>query len=96
MSPEEFKNLLEKKVAENRLIFEGAYATQLNSLLGLSKSEIDSITPGTTDLQTYDDLITLVKEASKANIQQAQLKQQIEELGEVAKKIAEKVPGLIA
>jgi len=95
MTPEEFKARMRKKMTENREAFEGAYKNELQALMGLSKSEIDAITPGTTDIETYDALITIVKEASRVNLAQAQLKQRIEELGAVAIKIAEKVPGLL-
>lgn len=95
MTPKEFKAKLRRKMAENREAFEGEYKDELQALMGLSKAEIDAITPGTTDLETYDALLTVVKEASRANLAQAELKQRIEELGEVALKIAEKVPGLV-
>ena len=96
MTPEEFRERLRQRVQENRQAFEGQYKEQINALMGLSKTEIDAITPDTTDLQIYDQLITVVKEASRANLAQAELKSRIEELGEVAIKIAEKVPSLLA
>ncbi|HCG6604309.1 TPA: hypothetical protein NJ227_001632 [Vibrio parahaemolyticus] len=95
MTPEEFKARVRQKMTENREAFEGEYKTELKALMGLSKSEIDAITPGTTDIEVYDALITIVKEASRVNLAQAKLKQRIEELGDVAIKIAEKVPGLL-
>jgi len=94
MDIEEFKRRLREKMAENREAFEGQYKDQLNGLMGLSKAEIDSITPDLTDLEIYDQLITVVKEASRVNLAQAELKSHIEELGEIAIKIAEKVPAL--
>tara|TARA_R110002074_G_C12435995_1_gene657259 strand:- start:68 stop:358 length:291 start_codon:yes stop_codon:yes gene_type:complete len=94
MTPEEFKARLQQKMTENREAFEGSYKDELAALMGLSKSEIDAITPGTTDMETYDKLITIVKEASRVNLSQAQLKQRIEELGEVAIRIAAKVSSL--
>lgn len=96
MDIEEFKRKLKGKMTENRQAFEGEYRGQIHGLMGLSKSEVDAITPGVTDIETYDRLITVVKEASKANLSQAELKNQIEELGAVALKIAEKVPSLAA
>ncbi|MCW8826477.1 MAG: hypothetical protein OQK78_08640 [Gammaproteobacteria bacterium] len=94
MTPEEFKLLLEGKIAKNREEFEGLYKSELNELMGLSKDEIELVTPGLTDMQIYDQLIIVVKEASRANIEQTQLVKSIQELGEVAVKIAKKVPGL--
>ena len=96
MTPEEFKERMRQKMTENREAFEGQYKDELKALMGLSKSEINAITPGTTDIETYDALITIVKEASRVNLAQAQLKHRIEELGTVAIKIAEKVPRLLA
>ncbi len=94
MDIEEFKRKLREKMAENRKAFEGEYKDQLNDLMGLSKEEIDAITSDNTDMEIYDQLITVVKEASRVNLSQAQLKQRIEELGEIAIKIAGKVPSL--
>ena len=96
MDIEEFKRKLREKMAEDRQAFEGEYKDQINGLMGLSKTEIDSITPDTTDLETYDQLITIVKEASRANLTQAQLIERIEDLGVIAVKIAKKVPALAA
>lgn len=96
MDIEEFKRKLKEKMAENRQAFEGEYKDQINDLMGLSKVEIDSITPDNTDMEIYDQLITVVKEASRVNLSQAQLKKRIEELGEIALRIAEKVPSLSA
>ena len=96
MDIEEFKRKLREKMAENRQAFDGEYKNQINDLMGLSRSEVDAITPDTTDMEIYDQLITVVKEASRVNLTQAQLKQRIEELGEIAVKIAAKVPSLAA
>ena len=96
MDIEEFKRKLKEKMAKNRQAFEGKYKDQLNELMGLSKSEIDAITPDNTDMEVYDKLITVVKEASRKNLSQAQLKQQIKDLGEIAVNIAAKVPSLTA
>lgn len=96
MDIEEFKRQLKDKMAENRAAFEGEYKEQLDQLMGLSRAEIDAIIPGNTDLLIYDQLITVVKEASRVNLTQAQLKERIEDLGEIALKIAEKVPTLAA
>lgn len=90
MTPEEFRKILKKSLAENRIKFQGTYKDQINELLGLSREEIDKITPDTTDLEIYDQLITVVKEASSANIKQAELKAHIEELGAIAVEISKK------
>lgn len=93
---EAFEVDLDATLTRGREAFMGIYKKQLDELVGLSRKEIDAITPGITDLQKYDELITVVKEASRVNLAQAQLKQQIENLGAVALKIAERVPSLAA
>lgn len=89
-----FRRKLEERARENRRSFEGQYANTLKELLGLSREEIDRITPGTTDLESYDALITVVKVASARNASQAALRERIVQLGEVAVRIAERVPSL--
>jgi methionine aminopeptidase len=89
-----FRKKLEERAKANRQAFEGRYRDEIEGLLGLSREEIDLITPDTTDLEIYDQLITVVKEASAANIAQAELKSRVMELGQVAILIAKQVPTL--
>ena len=91
---EAFDADLDATIERGRLAFKGKYKNELNELAGLSREEIDAITPDLTDLQKYDELITVVKEASRVNLAEAQLKQKIEKLGAVAVKIAKRVPSL--
>jgi len=91
---EAFRRSLRASLKKNREAFEGKYAEQIEGLLGLSREEIDLITPDATDMETYDQLVTVVKEASRANLRQAELKAQIEALGETAIAIAGKVGSL--
>ncbi len=88
------KNRFTDLFAEADAAFNGVYKNELNGLLGLSKEDIDSVTPDTTDLQMYLALIKVVELASKDNLSQAQLIEKIKELGEIAVKIAEKEPQL--
>jgi len=78
--------------AEAAAAFNGKYKKELNELTGLSKEEIDAITPGTSDLQMYSVLIKVVEQASKDNLSKAQLIENINELGGLAVKIAKKIP----
>lgn len=78
--------------AEADEAFNSKYKNELNGLMGLSRIEIDSVVPGTTDMQIYYVLIKVVEKASKDNLSQAQLIEDIKELGDVAVKIAKKVP----
>jgi len=92
MTENRFSNLF----AEADAAFNGKYKKELNALTGLSKEEIDSVTPVTTDLQIYSVLIKVVEKASKDNLSQAQLISNIKELGDLAVKIAKKVPQFAA
>ncbi|NIR58272.1 MAG: hypothetical protein GWO02_01490 [Gammaproteobacteria bacterium] len=96
MDVEEFRRSLREDLEKNRRAFEGKYKAELDELLGLSREEIDRLVPGTTDLATYERLITVVKEASRANVEQAELKARVEELGDIAIRIARHVPSLAA
>lgn len=89
-------NRFDDLFAEADDAFNGKYKDQLNELMGLSKSEIDSLTPDTTDMSTYSKLIKVVEQASKDNIAQADLITNIKSLGDLAVKIAKKVPALAA
>ncbi len=93
-SLDEFRKRVKQKLKENREAFEGKYKDELNQLLGLSKEEINKITPDTTDLEAYDNLITVVKEASRVNLSQAELKKRIQDLGEIAVEISKMVAPL--
>ena len=95
MGIEEYRRKLEERARVNREAFKGKYKEQLTALMGLSKEEIDNIKPGTTDLETYAHLISIVKEASADNIDQAELKNRIMALGEVAQEIAIRIPAFI-
>lgn len=91
-----FKKNLKKDLEAGRKAFEGKYASEINDLMGLSREEIDAITPGMDDLQAYDQLITVVKLASRHNLSQAQLADNIKALGDVAVAIAKKTKKLAA
>lgn len=94
MSREERLARLQRRFRQADAAFNGLYKNELDKLLGLSKSKIDTLTPGTSDLQVYNKLICVVKEASSQNISQAELIGNIKELGELGIKIAKKVPTL--
>jgi hypothetical protein len=89
-----FNEDLKTTLANGRKAFTGKYKSELNALSGLSKEEVDTISPGITDLQKYDELITVVKEASRVNLEQALLKEQIIKLGGIAVTIAKRIPAL--
>lgn len=85
-----FKRDLENDLRAGREAFEGKYALQIKELMGLSRNEIDAIAPDNSDLLIYEQLIAVVRQASKHNISQAELTKNIKALGEVAVVIAKK------
>jgi hypothetical protein len=91
---EGFEADLKETLRKGREGFEGKYKQEVEHLLGLSAGEIARLCPDTTSMKKYDELITVVKEASRVNLAQAQLKQQIERLGVVAVSIARRIPPL--
>jgi len=91
---DDFRKRVKQKLKENREAFEGKYKEELKQLLSLSKEEIDKITPDATDLETYENLITVVKEASRVNLSQAELKKRIQDLGDVAIEISKLIAPL--
>jgi hypothetical protein len=78
-------------IKKNNEAFQGEFAEEIKGLLGLSRDEIDAITPDVTDLAVYAALIEVVKDASRKNVSQAELKARIRGLGNVAVEIAKKV-----
>lgn len=94
MSLEDMERELEEILQRNHEAFVGTYANEINELLGFSRAEIDAITPGTADLEVYQALVEVVKEASRRNVAQAELKARIEQLGDAAIEIAKHVTGL--
>jgi len=94
MSNEDFAKQLDEDMDIIHTAFQRDYKEEIEGLLGLSREEIDKITPDTTDLETYDKLIAVVRRASVNNISQAELKNRIKELGEVAILISMRVTKL--
>jgi hypothetical protein len=92
--PLTFKERLKQRAKQNRAAFNGKYKAEIEKLHGLSRKEIDLITPDNTDMEVYAQLIAVVEEASATNESQAQLKKEILEMGEIAIEIAKKIPSL--
>jgi hypothetical protein len=97
---DEYRRMIEAQLddiyARVREAFRGKYRDQIKALLGISRADIEAITPDPTNMEKYDMLMEVVKEASRKNMEVAQLKERIENLGEVAVKIAKHVPSVAA
>ena len=94
--PDFAKKVFDQTIKETRDAFDGEYAEQLRELGALSPADIDAITPDHRDVEEYHKLMAVVKAASANNVKNAQLADQIRQLGSVAVEIANKVPGLAA
>lgn len=88
MAGNRFTDILEEADAA----FNGQYKKELNQLKGLSREEIDAVIPNTADLKIYSELIKVVETASKENLSQAQLIDNIKKLGDIGVQIAKKIP----
>lgn len=72
----------------------GQHGAIYRELRGLTPEEIDGITPDTADQKEYERLMALVEQATKQNMDNAQLVERVKQLGDVALAIARKVPTL--
>lgn len=91
-----FKKNVDASLKRTQESFEGKYANELGGLLGLSREQIAEVVPGLEGQQEYSRLISVVEEASRMNVSQANLRSQIKSLGENALQIAKMVGGLAA
>ncbi len=89
-----FRSRVRSALSKAEAEFEGAYAEELDELLGLSRADILAVTPNVTNLSAYNQLISVVKEASRTNASQAALVSRIKSLGQSAVSIAKRVTGL--
>lgn len=85
---------MEKAADRAEATMNGRFSQIYRELRGLSPEEVDAITPDTTDQKEYERLIELVQQATEQNMEQAELVERVKALGDVAKKIAGRVPSL--
>jgi hypothetical protein len=79
--------------AAEKALNEGPYKKAMRDLLALSMTEIKSAVPKTS-YADYSKLLSVVEQASAANIAQADLKENIVSLGNTAINIAKLIPSL--
>jgi len=95
MNDDDFEKAVNEVLERNKTALMGKYSKELGSLLKLSDSQLSAIVPNRTRTATYNNLISVVNEASRANVQQADLQNKISALGKDAVNIA-KLVGLFA
>lgn len=82
------------KFKEANSSFNQKYQKELNALKGLTEQEIKSIIPEGFDRKKRNELIQVIEQAAKKNKTQAQLVDDIKDLGDIAVKIAKKYTDL--
>ena len=76
--------------------FKAQYGAELEQLKGLSEEEIAAITPGTEGQEAYATLVQVVDQASKENLDKAQLASNLRAGGGMVLNLARRfVPGLL-
>jgi|SRR6267143_6046592 len=94
--PDDFDEKLEAALdAADKAINEGPYKKALRNLLALSMEGIKDAVPKAS-FSDYKKLLSVVEQASAANIAPAELKDKIASLGSTAINIAKLVPSLAA
>lgn len=93
MNDEEFDKAVQDALDRNKAALMGSYSKQLGDLLKLSDAQLSAIIPEVSKTETYNNLISVIKEASRANIAQADMLNKVSALGQDAVKIA-KLAGL--
>ena len=89
-----FQKNVDASLAWNEEAFQGTYAAELAALQGLSGDQLNQLCPTPQAQQDYANLLSVVKEASRTNVDQAALRDKILSLGGNAVKIAKSVDSL--
>lgn len=90
------KNKYVDRFKEADKAFNNEFTDRLDKLKGLSQKEVEMATPGTAEHAVYQKLVKLVEKAISDNLSQAELITNIQGLGEVAVKVASKIPTFAA
>ncbi len=95
---EAFRKALKESLNRNQEAFlnETENKKALDELLQLSKDDLDAVLPHGTGTEIYANLISVLKEATRHNIAQAELVNQIKRLGQAGVSIAKLVAPLAA
>lgn len=95
MNDDDFNSAIQAALDNNKAKLLGSYSEELGALQSLTAAQLDALIPDTSSAETYNQLISVVQQASQANMQQAELAAKITALGQNAVKIARLV-GLMA
>lgn len=87
-------NRFEEAAKKATAKFNAEHAAELATLKGLTKEELMRISPAVSDSKVYESLISVIQDAIVKNSSQAELKQKIVELGDIAVSIVKKIPQL--
>jgi hypothetical protein len=91
---DEFRKEVDDALDKADAGFRVDYASALAGLQGLTESDVRAICPEPTCMETYDELLAVVQDATRQNLAQAELRNRIRGLGAVALRIAGRIPQL--
>jgi hypothetical protein len=94
MNDNDFDNAIQAALDANKTQLMVNYNKGIGSLQALTDAQLSSILPDSSASDTLNQLISVVQQASVANLQQADLTNKITALGQNAVKIA-KLAGVI-
>lgn len=95
MNDDTFNNAIQAALDSNKAKLMENYSKELGSLQALTDAQLCALIPDTSSTDTYNQLISVVQQASQTNMQQSELAGKITALGQNAVKIA-KLVGLMA
>ena len=90
------KNKYVDRFKEADKAFNDEFNDRLGKLKGLSQKEVDMAIQGTAEHDVYQKLVEVVERAISDNLSQAELITNVKALGEVAIKVASKIPQFAA
>jgi len=85
---------MERAADRAQRTLDGRFGEIYRDLRNLTPEQLDGIMPASDHQKEYERLVALVQEASERNLGQAELRDHIGALGEVAKRMARNLPGL--
>ena len=92
---EELKEKLRKKSAESAAKADILLEKEFNSLMKVTRTDLELLRPKIKDQATYDKLISIVEEATQSNMDLATLKERLETLGKKGIQIVKEIAGLL-
>jgi hypothetical protein len=91
----DLKAKLRKKSADSAARADALLIEELNSLREMTRTDLETLRPKITDQKAYDELIAVVEEASRKNMDLALLQQRLVKLGSNVVQVGKEVLRLL-